>query len=132
MEICKRIAAIRSVEERSQLMDELIDRFGEPEKPVINLMDVALLRAMANRLGADFVSFAGDALKLRLSPKYVVDPALLYQAMIRVDSRLSLQSGKKPSLLLVLPGADQHRALREGLKVLEKLLQAIDGMQQSA
>ena len=34
-----------------ELMDELIDRFGEPPKSVQGLLDIAILRASAARLG---------------------------------------------------------------------------------
>ncbi len=47
----KRIASIESGEDAMDVMDEFIDRFGNPPKSVKGLVDVALLRAYAARLG---------------------------------------------------------------------------------
>ena len=126
MEIYKRISLIANDQDKSDLLDELIDRFGEPDQPVLNLMDVAHLRALANRIGADLVTYAGSALKLRLSPQYAEDPSLIYKSMLMTDSRLSLQSGKRPALLLLLKHADDEKALHEGLTVLKKMMDSID------
>ena len=122
MEIYKRISMVKSAGDREELLSDLIDRFGEPDDAVMNLIQVAQLRALAGSLGAEFVTYQSDALKLRLNPKYVQDPALLYKGMVLTDRRLTMQSGKKPALLLLLPRSDELKALKEGVKVLGKLL----------
>lgn len=48
LDIYKRIAEIHSQEERDAMLDELIDRFGEPGKPVQNLLYIAMLRTQAH------------------------------------------------------------------------------------
>lgn len=45
--IYKRIAAIRSPADASDVIDELCDRFGEPPRAVMGLIDIALLRSKA-------------------------------------------------------------------------------------
>ncbi|MEM5780737.1 MAG: DEAD/DEAH box helicase, partial [Lawsonibacter sp.] len=47
MDLYRRIAAVRSEADADDLVDELIDRYGEPPRPVNNLILVALLRAAA-------------------------------------------------------------------------------------
>lgn len=49
LDIYKRIAAIETEEERMDMEDELIDRFGEYPKSVANLLAAAQLRALAHR-----------------------------------------------------------------------------------
>ena len=51
MDLYRRMAAIRSQEDADDLLDEIIDRYGDPPKGVLNLIDVALLRANARTLG---------------------------------------------------------------------------------
>ncbi|MEG6586194.1 transcription-repair coupling factor [Dendrosporobacter sp. 1207_IL3150] len=51
IEIYQRIAAIRKEEHISQLLDELIDRFGDPPQTVLNLLTVARIKNIARRLG---------------------------------------------------------------------------------
>ncbi len=45
--IYKRIAAVKTNEDRLDVIDELCDRFGEPPKAVLGLVDIALLRNKA-------------------------------------------------------------------------------------
>ncbi len=51
MDLYRRMAAIRTEEDADDLLDEIIDRYGEPPKGVINLVDIALLRAKARKVG---------------------------------------------------------------------------------
>ena len=51
MDLYRRMAAIRNQEDADDLLDEIIDRYGEPPKGVLNLIEVALLRANARKAG---------------------------------------------------------------------------------
>ena len=51
MDLYRRMAAIRSQEDADDLLDEIVDRYGEPTKGVLNLIDIALLRAQARQVG---------------------------------------------------------------------------------
>ena len=63
MDLYRRMAAIRSQEDADDLLDEIVDRYGEPPKGVLNLIDIALLRAKAKDAGIkDIRQKAGDVL----------------------------------------------------------------------
>jgi transcription-repair coupling factor (superfamily II helicase) len=63
MDLYRRMAAIRSPEDAEDLLDEIVDRYGEPPKGVLNLIDIALLRARAREAGIkDIKQKAGDVL----------------------------------------------------------------------
>ena len=63
MDLYRRMAAIRTQEDADDLLDEIIDRYGEPTKGVLNLIDIALLRANAQKVGIqDIRQKAGDVL----------------------------------------------------------------------
>ena len=63
MDLYRRMAAIRSQEDADDLLDEVIDRYGDPPKGVLNLIDVALLRANAKALGiTDIKQKSGEIL----------------------------------------------------------------------
>ncbi|MCL2546533.1 MAG: transcription-repair coupling factor [Oscillospiraceae bacterium] len=51
MDLYRRIALVRDREQARDLLDELIDRFGEPPRMTINLVDIALLRNEAAAAG---------------------------------------------------------------------------------
>ena len=63
MDLYRRMAAIRSPEDAEDLLDEIVDRYGEPPRGVLNLIDIALLRARARAAGIkDIRQKAGDVL----------------------------------------------------------------------
>ena len=49
MEMYKKISFIEAKEDMDDLYDEFVDRFGDPPRPVIRLMNVALTKALAER-----------------------------------------------------------------------------------
>ena len=51
MDLYRRMAAIRCQEDADDLLDEIIDRYGDPPKGVLNLVEIALLRATAREAG---------------------------------------------------------------------------------
>ena len=51
MDLYRRMAAIRSQEDADDLLDEIVDRYGEPPRGVLNLIDIALMRAKAREAG---------------------------------------------------------------------------------
>lgn len=130
IEIYKRISMIRSRDDESELIADLIDRFGEPEEPVMNLIAIARLRALANTLGADQVRYNRDALILRFDPQFAVDPVRLYLALSRIGKGMSLQAGKRTRLLIHLRGESQEEILRKGIPELENLLEIIEKVPQ--
>ena len=55
VDVYKKIASIRTGEDREDLIEELIDRFGDPSRPVMNLIDIAQLKALCQSVGIDWV-----------------------------------------------------------------------------
>ncbi len=63
MDLYRRMAAIRGQEDADDLLDEIVDRYGEPPRGVLNLIDIALLRSQARQAGIkDIRQKAGDVL----------------------------------------------------------------------
>jgi transcription-repair coupling factor (superfamily II helicase) len=63
MDLYRRMAAIRSQEDADDLLDEIIDRYGDPPKGVLNLIGIALMRAQARQAGIkDIRQKASDVL----------------------------------------------------------------------
>ena len=123
MDIYRRIAAIRSQEDSADVLDELIDRYGEPPRPVLALLDVAMLRAAAVVVGVSEIVQRGDRLKLTMEQ---FQPEALVQicGLAKYRRRLVLNAGETPSLTLTLtPGSnvlDAALTLVEDLKLAVK------------
>ena len=78
IEIYQKIAAVRNNEDLENLLDELIDRFGEPTRPVRALLDIARIKNYARQLGVRGLSVQSDALHIALPEgKKLPIPALI-------------------------------------------------------
>lgn len=68
LEVYRRIVAIRDNDEIPSLIDELIDRFGEPTKPVMRLLSIARIKNYARRLSLRTVQETPGAVSFYLLP----------------------------------------------------------------
>ena len=64
MEMYKKIALIETEEDLEDITDELIDRFGEFGKPVKNLINISLIRHMAQRANITLVKFENNEIRI--------------------------------------------------------------------
>jgi len=67
MDLYRRMAAIRSQADADDLLDEIIDRYGDPPKGVLNLIEVALLRANARAVGIKDIRQKASEVQFTLS-----------------------------------------------------------------
>jgi transcription-repair coupling factor (superfamily II helicase) len=90
LEAYRRLAAVDGEEDLTELRAELVDRYGEPPQPVLNLLEVARFRVQARRGGLREISLQGRQVRVapidlpesrelrlkRLYPGTVLKPAL--------------------------------------------------------
>jgi transcription-repair coupling factor (superfamily II helicase) len=90
LEAYTQIAAIDSDADVTAVRDELTDRYGQPPEPVLNLLEVARLRARARRAGLTDITLQGNHVRFapvelpeskqvrvqRLYPKTLLKPAV--------------------------------------------------------
>ena len=110
MDLYRRMAAIRSEEDADDLLDEIVDRYGEPPKGVLNLIDIALLRANARKVGIkDIKQKAGEVFFTLTSLNFDAVGALCAEAEYR-NRVLFVATAKEPTLKLKLAaGVDSLR-----------------------
>ncbi|BES65977.1 transcription-repair coupling factor [Gottschalkiaceae bacterium SANA] len=72
----KRIATIESTADYSEILDELIDRFGEPPAALINLMRIAKVRAGAKHAGFSTISHTKKGVVMNFAKALSFTPEL--------------------------------------------------------
>ena len=80
IEVYRRLAAIRTNEDALDITDELIDRYGEPPEAVSGLINVALLRNIAARLGVTEILQKGKILRFAIKSETLPLVGALYEA----------------------------------------------------
>ena len=91
--IYKRIAAIENENQKMDVLDELIDRFGEPPSAVLGLIDIALLRRRAAALGIYEITELGDCFILKVKS---VTAAQIEKLMEPKALRIVLKAEENP------------------------------------
>ena len=114
IEAYKRIAAIASKEDASDVLDELIDRYGDPPKSVEGLVDISLARVTAAKLGIYEINQQRDKLLLYSD---TLTAASLGDLVQQFSGRVLFSAGNKPYLSV---------AVRSGEKPLDVLLLTLD------
>ena len=115
IDIYRKIASIITEEDGMDLIDELIDRFGEPPASVKGLIDVALLRNTAARFGFTEITQKGQMLHL-IPEKLDVNIAAMLNMMLK--GRCIVVSGQTPYIGVKIVGSAMD-TLREVMKTLQ-------------
>ena len=116
MDLYRRIAAIRSEADADDVMDELIDCYGDPPRTVNNLISVALLRADAARNGISQIDQKGANLNFYLD-QFDLQRVSALCGLEKYRSRLLFSAGERPYLALRLKKGED--ALKFGRKLVE-------------
>ena len=115
MDLYRRMAAIRSQSDADDLLDEIVDRYGDPPKGVLNLIDVALLRARAAAAGITEISQKDTSVMIFMA---VLDFAAVSACCAAPDfkGRIFFAAGKQPQLTVKLAKGE------DALKIAQKLV----------
>ena len=103
MDLYRRIARIRTQEDADDMTDELIDRFGDPPRPVNNLIAIAQLREEAAACLITEITQKGDRIVCTLARFRLEAVSALANAF---SGRLLFSPGDRASLTLKLRKGD--------------------------
>lgn len=128
MDLYRRMAAIRKDEDAEDLLDEIVDRYGEPPKGVLNLVDIALMRAKASALHIrDIRQKGGEVVFTMTDCSFEVVSRLCgeaaYQRRLYFDA-----ASRQPALRLRLASGD---SLRQCKAFLEKFTEYTENLKKN-
>ena len=116
IEAYKRIAAIQPPEDAADVLDELIDRYGDPPPSVSDLVSVSLVRVQAAAVGVYEVTQKKDTLLLQVE---TLDVGMIRGLLIAFNGRVTAGAGTKPYLSVVLQPDEKP------LELLQSILRAM-------
>ena len=119
MDLYRRIAAIRTDGDAAELMDEMLDRFGDVPAAVKALLDVALLRAAAAGAGICDITQRGRQVVFSFGPQPDIAAVAAVCGMACYRQRLQLSAAAQPKLTLYLQPDEE--ALSAAGKLVEEL-----------
>lgn len=123
IEIYQRIAAIRNEEHIRELLDEMIDRFGEPSQAALNLLSVARIKNFARELGIRSIIEKANRLEITFGEHPQINVERIMSLKATYPARVTLQPEN-----IFLKTARLNEPL---LKWLEKVMYMLSGMDQN-
>ena len=129
IEAYKRIAAIETEEDAQDVLDELIDRYGDVPDSVAGLVDISLVRVSAAGAGIYEIGQKRDALILYSD---TLNAQRVKLAVAALPGRITVNSSAKPYLAVrVAPGEKPLELLKQALSALGPV-QETDGEEKKA
>ena len=116
IEAYKRIAAIQTPEDAADVLDELIDRYGDPPPSVSDLVNVSLARVQATAVGVYEVTQKKDTLVLQVEQ---LDLRMIQGLLVAFNGRIVTGAGAKPYLSVTLQKEEKP------LELLQSILRAM-------
>lgn len=111
LDVYRRISDIRTKEDSEDVIDELIDRFGEIPASVMGLIDVALIRNIASIMGIYEIKQNDSGIILYIND---IKAQATGDILIKLKGRALLSAGKKPYIAVKVPkGNSTLNALKE-------------------
>ena len=120
IEAYKRIAAIQTAEDAADVLDELIDRYGDPPPSVSDLVNVSLVRVQASTVGVTEVTQKEDTLTLQLES---LELPMIRGLLVAFNGRVTAGAGNRPYLSVTLqPDEKPLELLQSILKAMAEIL----------
>ena len=99
LNIYKRIAAIETPEEYEDMEDELMDRFGNIPKPVVNLLNIALIKAYAHKVYVTEISGNKSSINIVMFNKGPVNVTAIPDLVGKYRNTLKFHAGSNPKFV---------------------------------
>lgn len=136
LDIYKRIAAIESEEELSDMKDELVDRYGSLSTPAVNLLNIALIKSMAHKIGIMEMKGAIEdgpsgcyKTVMKVYPKAEINTEAIPDFIDSFGGAMKLVSGSQPQFIWRVTKKKYNNAgeyltgIKEMLKLMQNKLQ---------
>lgn len=136
LDIYKRIAAIESEEELSDMKDELVDRYGSLSIPAVNLLNIALIKSMAHKIGImEMKGTIEDGPSgcyktvMKVYPKAEINTEAIPDFIDSFGGAMKLVSGSQPQFIWRVTKKKYNNAgeyltgIKEMLKLMQNKLQ---------
>jgi len=107
----KKIASIRNEEDHEDMQDELIDRYGEPPKAVVNLLEIALIKGIANSLSVVSIEEQNQNIVIEMRSDAQIDATRIPEVIKKDSKHRRFTINKKPYFTLLLEDKEKPKQL---------------------
>lgn len=113
LEMYKEIARAQSIEETSDIEDEARDRFGDPPKEFLRLLDIQKMKTIAHDIGISDIKFRDGSVQLIFTKDAPVIPENVPRFILERKGRVSLMTGKRAGFTFEVSSINQDEMLEK-------------------
>ena len=125
LDVYKRIAAIENEEEMDDMMEELIDRFGDIPKKVQQLLHIAALKGLAHEAYVTAVEQKGEAFKFTMYEKAKIDVQKIPSLLGKYRNSLTFKAEEIPYFMYQKRGKSGKETGESVIETVRKVLEDI-------
>lgn len=119
LQMYKKIASISNIDEQEDIIDELMDRFGDIPEETINLIKISRIRSLSERLCITRVYEEIGKVVLDFAPNNPLKAQMLGNLVVKYGNRVFIHGGTKPFIKFTLVSGDK---LGQVAEILEDML----------
>jgi transcription-repair coupling factor (superfamily II helicase) len=120
LQMYKKIAMVADDDDEMEIIDELLDRFGDIPKDTMNLIKISKVRALAGRMGVSEILQQGYKIIFKLWENTKLNADMMAQLVEEYGGRMMINGGKEPFIRLTVNK-------EEPLKAIEHFMQTAFG-----
>lgn len=128
LDIYKRIAAIENEEEMDDMVEELIDRFGDIPKRVMKLLEVAGLKALAHSVYVTSVEQKGQQFTFTMYEKAKVCPERIPELLKSYQGDLTFRAEEVPGFVYEKKKKSPKSKEQDALAVVKNVLNSMKAL----
>lgn len=126
LDIYKRVAGIETQEEAEEMMEELLDRFGNPPRSVCNLLKIAQVKAKAHHVYIKEITQKGKMLRMVMHEHAEIETFKIPEFVKKYDGKLTFTAvGKNPAFTYNMMKNSRDAKKAEPLALLTELTEAM-------
>ena len=96
IEIYKKIASIESKEEKEEIVEEIIDRFGDIPTSVNNLIDISYIRILGKNLGIIEIKDKNAVIDIKFDNRERITGNMITNIIEKYSRNISFKDGENP------------------------------------
>lgn len=124
IEIYKKISRLKNEEDFTDIIDELIDRFGDPPPEVMNLIKVSRIRAKAKKLGIVKVEQKKSYISCYFNTQDKLDSKVLIALIEKYPGQIKIRTGRETVIGVKTINIDRFEAVINDFLALNSALKS--------
>ncbi|MGN0169417.1 MAG: transcription-repair coupling factor [Lachnospiraceae bacterium] len=126
LDMYKRITNIETAEDKEEMLEEFIDRFGDPPKAVLTLLDVVMLKVRAHNCDITEISQKGKCITIRLYERARLNPARIPEFLRCFDGAMRMINRQNPPYFEYCMDTSSRQKETDPMRCVSAILRQIE------